>query len=146
MTTIEIKTNTITLKGSFLKGIESMNFKMVSILFIVVLNLGTFSAQSNHLVCTTGKLSLTKHEPLKNAFIGPKYKVYTVFLAKTFPVLEGTTNSLNFMEESELENYDMLDNILADETFDLLPKVLEVSKVKIVSKNQKNKIAQKLNS
>ncbi|WP_317899787.1 hypothetical protein [Aurantibacillus circumpalustris] len=119
---------------------------MACILFIVVLNKKEISAQSNHLACINCKVLIQTQQKTKDNAIDAKQKVYTVFLARTFPVIENTNDNLPSMEGDESVSYDLLYKTSVDENIDLPSNFIEITKIKESSKNHKIKIIQKLNS
>ncbi len=146
MITILNKLSNLFRETFFGKQIQSKIFKMACILFIVVLNKKEISAQSNHLACINCKVLIQTQQKTKDNAIDAKQKVYTVFLARTFPVIENTNDNLPSMEGDESVSYDLLYKTSVDENIDLPSNFIEITKIKESSKNHKIKIIQKLNS
>ena len=95
---------------NYFTGMESLNFKMVSILFIVLLNITSLSSQnkvsefkSKALIYPT---STYYKQKAKCSALHMEKKIYTFYLAKTFPLLEASTKqNLAVKDDSETFDY-----------------------------------------
>jgi hypothetical protein len=109
MTTTIIKTKTPSSSMKYITGMESITLKMVSILFIVILNVTSLSSQTvasyNEILMGSSVLP-AQQKDLKFNLVHPA-KVYTVYFAKNFPALESTVKTaLHPMDDAEHFDYD----------------------------------------
>jgi hypothetical protein len=114
MTTTLIQSKNPQAKMHSITGMESLNFKMVSILFIVILNItklnsqtiaGNFGYKNQNSIYAS---SFPVKEKEQSHFVNPT-RVYTLFMARTFPKLENAAkNNLNKKEDTEAFDYDVL--------------------------------------
>jgi hypothetical protein len=145
MATLIISLNNPTKMGSFL-GIKSSTIIMIGMFFILLLNLTSISAQTDHMICANHAPATTTLQEVEHVSVTTKCEVYTVFMAKTFPLIEGTDDVLNPMEEDVFSNYNLQTSTPTNALFDLPMNSLEISTLKNSSKNQKNLLTQKFNS
>lgn len=149
MTTL-LQTNRTSLNNLKVEDMKSLTLRIVGILFIVFFNVTGGSAQNT----TKGEgkaLKITSRfqpvEKMNLAYVPPRPWIYTVLLAKNFPVIESVaTEILQKTEEGELLDYASL-NIGKYESKTILPAdmtILATSKAE--KKTQKAKIIPKINS
>lgn len=146
MTTTLHKSNHPSSSMSRLTGMESFNFKTVSILFILLFNAYCMSAQKMTVLNGPQKTSFSINSSalqiVNPASVPPLPKVYTAHIACNFPNIESASGqTLPTMDDSEMFNYDFL---LADATV-IKAKDLNTNFSKTTIKSSKNKLAPKLN-
>ena len=150
MTTTLIKTNSPSSKMGYFTGMESLSFKMVSILFIVILNITSLSAQTNDPNCQTQTFiypTVTFQAQTKSVIVKHHPKVYTVYIAKTFPTLQASaSHALVAMSDTELFDYEQMFTDSTHIRHHKSSKNNSVATAKSSKKNAKNKVAPKLNS
>ena len=143
MITTNIIPTTLYSKLSAIKGFSTRNFKMATILFIVLLNTLSLSAQYPVLTCSNSRIIPSGRKNIKSISEGFAFKIYTVFIAKSFPLIEGSASKLTTIEEGEQANFDLLKNLPLDKKLRISITETEESQLK---STHKNKIAPKLNS
>lgn len=113
MTSTQIKINNPSSKMSQLTGMNSFSFKVVSILFIIILNITGLSSQNSAPVTRnySGFIKPTVSYS-KKATVVPRptsQKVHNLHIVRNFPILEGVSKQeLTAMEVHELFDYDLI--------------------------------------
>ncbi len=150
MTTTLIKTNNPSSRIYNLTGLESLSFKMVSILFIVILSVTHLSSQTSD---QKGKVHAFAYADLNSGLeskpmvISVQPRIYTVYIAKNFPTLHSNLSTkLQAMSDSESFDYTefFTDSLLKKNG--AVPKIVSLAVTKSIKKYTKNKVAPKLNS
>lgn len=141
MTTTLTKKNDASSKMSFFTGMESIGFKTVSILVILILNITTLSSQTNGLVCGSRLGIKSGSVPEK-----PKTISYSVYSVQNFPVIEASSNhALHKMDDFDNFDYENIfcSNISSKKTTG--PASTPSNATPSHSKNTKLRIQSKLN-
>jgi len=130
-------------------GMESLSFKMVSILFIVILNITYLSSQTSD---PNGKteaftyVAVNSLQVSKPAVMVSRAKVYTVYIARTFPTLQCNSNQkLIAMIDSETLDYNELFSESLSSHNVTFVKSTSFEPNRSTKKHSKTKVAPKLN-
>jgi hypothetical protein len=138
MTTTVTKTNSPSSKMKTFTGMESFSFKMVSILFIILLNATNISAQSfgpKSSNCSIIKPTMVYHKKSTTAKRPEAPKVYNIHIVREFPILEGVTKQdLKKMDEHEVFDYELIFGSVTSKTKTSLKPIF------IATSETKNKI------
>lgn len=132
-------------------GLQSFTLKMVSILFIAILNVTSLSSQTSAVEGNEPSKSYPafQHETDNRKATVPvrpeaakKEGLYTLFSARNFPVLECSAVVLHAKDDTEVFDYDVIFGTSRKHTTANLAAALPV---KTIKKNQKNSVPPKLN-
>ncbi|PBQ32663.1 hypothetical protein CNR22_13070 [Sphingobacteriaceae bacterium] len=126
-------------KMSFFTGLESISFKTVSILVILILNITTLSSQTNGMVCGS-RLGI------KSGTVPEKPKTITLYSAKNFPVIEISSNhTLHKMDDLDNFDYEKIFCSTSPASKNTGPGSQPAQLTSTYNKNQNNKFAPRLN-
>jgi len=129
-------------------GTKSGGFKLISILFVFLLNTGGLSSQTEiHSDNTLAYAALNTSHKVRFATVPVKPISYTVFQAQRFPMIEGPADQfLLAMDDHEQVDYEALfvNPVSKSNVYGVKSAKSEVSRS--LKGNLKNKIAPKLNS
>lgn len=115
MTTTLTRKNDPSSKMSFFTGMESIGFKTVSILVILILNITTLSSQTNSMVCGSRLGIKSGTVPEKPKTTNP----CSVYSIQNFPIIEASGNhALHKMDDFDNFDYEKIfcSNIPANKT------------------------------
>ena len=85
-------------------GMKSLHSKMIAILYTLLVSTVSLHAQINSTSKLPPVLKVASCHKAIQATVPLKYSKYTVLLAKNFPIIKGTTQTLYAMEENEVDD------------------------------------------